>query len=165
MTVWHIAFEHNIWATHTLLRACASLTPEQLDRPFEMGPGSVRKTLLHMASAQIYWTDRLLDRARADAQYPGETHRAASVDEIAKLHQQTSAEFQQVALSLIEGGKLAETIKASPRPEAHPIRIASVLYHVCHHGTHHRAQILNMLRHLGVRPLPAIDVDDWEQTL
>src|SRR5947207_14981747 len=46
MMPWPILFEHNRWAMRTLLAACGPLSPQQLDQPFEMGPGSVRKTLL-----------------------------------------------------------------------------------------------------------------------
>ena len=38
---------------------------------------------------------------------------------------------------------------------------AAVLAHVATHGTHHRAQCLNMLRHLGVQPLPPSSVTEW----
>lgn len=31
---------------------------------------------------------------------------------------------------------------------------------LCTHGTHHRAQALNMLRHLEV-PIPDLDLDTW----
>ena len=37
----------------------------------------------------------------------------------------------------------------------------AVLAHVVTHGMHHRAQCLNMLRRLGVRPLPPGSVTEW----
>jgi uncharacterized damage-inducible protein DinB len=36
-----------------------------------------------------------------------------------------------------------------------------VLTHVLTHGMHHRAQCLNMLRQLGVAPLPSSSVVEW----
>jgi uncharacterized damage-inducible protein DinB len=36
-----------------------------------------------------------------------------------------------------------------------------VLTHVTTHGMHHRAQCLNMLRQLGVTPLPPSSVTEW----
>jgi uncharacterized damage-inducible protein DinB len=35
---------------------------------------------------------------------------------------------------------------------------------VATHGVHHRAQCLNMLRHLGVKPLPLSSVAEWSRT-
>jgi uncharacterized damage-inducible protein DinB len=37
----------------------------------------------------------------------------------------------------------------------------AVLAQVVTHGMHHRAQCLNMLRQLGVTPLPASSVVEW----
>jgi len=36
-----------------------------------------------------------------------------------------------------------------------------VITHVTTHGMHHRAQCLNMLRHVGVNPLPQSSVLQW----
>jgi uncharacterized damage-inducible protein DinB len=38
---------------------------------------------------------------------------------------------------------------------------AAMLAHIATHGSHHRAQCLNMLRHLGVTPLPPSSVAEW----
>ena len=38
---------------------------------------------------------------------------------------------------------------------------AGVITHIATHGTHHRAQCLNMLRRLGVHPLPQSSVAEW----
>jgi uncharacterized damage-inducible protein DinB len=40
---------------------------------------------------------------------------------------------------------------------------AVILCHVHTHSMHHRAQCLNMLRHLGVSPLPQSSVTDWSR--
>jgi uncharacterized damage-inducible protein DinB len=40
----------------------------------------------------------------------------------------------------------------------------AVITHVTTHGMHHRAQCLNMLKHLGVSPLPLSSVAEWTRT-
>jgi uncharacterized damage-inducible protein DinB len=40
----------------------------------------------------------------------------------------------------------------------------AILTHATTHGMHHRAQCLNMLRHLGVTPLPQSSVIEWTWT-
>ncbi len=40
---------------------------------------------------------------------------------------------------------------------------ATILCHVHTHSMHHRAQCLNMLRHLGVNPLPQSSVVEWSR--
>ena len=37
----------------------------------------------------------------------------------------------------------------------------ATIVHVTTHGTHHRAQCLNILRQLGVTPLPPSSVAEW----
>ena len=39
--------------------------------------------------------------------------------------------------------------------------VPTALTHITTHGTHHRAQCLNMLRQLGVTPLPPSSVAEW----
>jgi uncharacterized damage-inducible protein DinB len=39
----------------------------------------------------------------------------------------------------------------------------AVLAHVATHGMHHRAQCLNMLKQLGVKPLPPSSVTEWSR--
>ena len=36
-----------------------------------------------------------------------------------------------------------------------------MITHIATHGMHHRAQCLNMLKHLGVNPLPKSSVAEW----
>lgn len=44
----------------------------------------------------------------------------------------------------------------------HTTTLGDVLLHVCVQGVHHRAQALNMLRHLGAE-VPALDYIVWLQ--
>ena len=46
-------FEHNNWANHQIIQACAALSDEQLDaKPQSATMGSIRETLLHLVSSQ-----------------------------------------------------------------------------------------------------------------
>ena len=61
------------------------------------------------------------------------------------------------------GGEMMEFVNPA-NGESFRFRRATALAYVTTHGMHHRAQALNMLRQLGVTPLPEIDVIDWELT-
>src|SRR5215208_3375182 len=58
-----VLLAHGHWANINLLRACEPLTPEQFNRRFEMGPGSLHDTLTHVVSAVGRWSDLLGGRA------------------------------------------------------------------------------------------------------
>ena len=53
---------------------------------------------------------------------------------------------------------LSRRVRAKPRPNVErDFPLGVTLLQLCGHGTHHRAQALNMLRHCGAE-VPALDV-------
>ena len=51
-----VLLEFDTWANARLFDACELLDNTALDREFEMGLGSIRKSLLHNLGALIGWT-------------------------------------------------------------------------------------------------------------
>ena len=62
-----VLLEHNRWATLRVLDLCRALTPEQFHRRFDIGPGSLHDTLLHVVQNMRAWAD---DIAARDARVP-----------------------------------------------------------------------------------------------
>ena len=54
-----------------------------------------------------------------------------------------------------DAGRLGE-VRGDPKFTA-----GAAITHALVHGQYHRAQAVNMLRRLNVRPLPGVDVMDW----
>jgi uncharacterized damage-inducible protein DinB len=54
-----ILLSHDRWATAQLLDACGRLSADQFHRRFEIGPGSLHDTLMHVVGAMRAWTERL----------------------------------------------------------------------------------------------------------
>jgi len=48
-------FEYGDWAFAQVIDKAMSLDDAALDREFDMGPGSLRKNLLHMYDAELFW--------------------------------------------------------------------------------------------------------------
>jgi uncharacterized damage-inducible protein DinB len=145
----------NLWANRNILRACEKLTPEQFHRRFEMGPGSLHDTTTHMLSAFAGWGDLLAGRERrpplnADG-------RQYTVPELLKLLEEIAAEFGRAA----HDHPISETITAARGGKSYTFTRGGIITHVTTHGMHHRAQCLNMLRHVGVNPLPLSSVVEW----
>ena len=154
--VIQILLSHDRWATAQLLDACSKLSEDQFHRRFEMGPGALHDTLAHILGAMGTWTDTLAGREpgpRID--FDGKRR---TVDELRTLHEAVcdalAAEARRRALDEIVVRKLRDgTTRQFTR--------AAVLTHVATHGMHHRAQCLNMLRQLEVKPLPPSSVSEW----
>jgi len=150
-----ILLKFDRWATDGLLDACSSLSEQQLDQEFEMGLGTLRKTLTHMLGAMRGWTDVLTE---ADPPRPRIEHDPKrSIDELRELHNQVFEEFIQG----VHAGAHDDILSRTREGKTYTFSRGGVLTHVTTHAMHHRAQCLNMLRQLGVKPLPKSSVMEW----
>ncbi len=154
-----ILLTHDRWATANLIQACGSLTHEQFHRPFKMGPGSLHNTIRHILGAKRGWADMLAGRM-----LPPQTPRprledegAFSPEELARLHESISDEFDALA----RAGDPGDAIVGERGGRRYTFTRACIVAHVCTHAMHHRAQCLNMLRTLAVDPLPPSSVMEW----
>lgn len=149
-----VLLTHDQWANEQLLDACASLTAEQLHQRFDMGLGSLHDTLAHIAGAHRGWTDVLTGgdpRSRIEQGGP------YTLDQLRALLTETAAGFRTAALAL----PFDQQVTAERQGRTYTFTRGGILTHVATHGMHHRAQCLNMLRRLGVDPLPQSSVMQW----
>ncbi len=148
-----ILVAHNHWATRNVLEACAKLTREQFHRRFEMGPGSLHDTTTHLLAALRAWGDLLAGR-EARLRLEG-TERPPA--ELLALLDEIAADFAAAVAS----HPLDETVTGQRGGKSYTFTRGGVITHVTTHGMHHRAQCLNMLRHVGASPLPPSSVLEW----
>ena len=146
-------FRYGDWASARMHTIAVTLSDEQLDRPFEMGPGSLRKTLLHILDAEQWWLEGWTNPPPASFEASPET---TSIGELRELWTAT-AQRRNDFLSRQSSEDLQRTVTAQFRPDRQfSFTIGASMLQLGGHGTHHRAQVLNMLRHLGTEP-PALD--------
>ena len=149
-----LAFDQ--WATARVIAACDKLNSGQFQGRFDIGPGSLHDAVTHILGAMRTWTQTLA------GQEPSQRLEADGImrtpGELMALHEQISLEFQKEA----ERRPVNEHGDRKLR-DGRIIRLTrcDILTHVTTHGMHHRAQCLNMLRQLGVKPLPASSVVEW----
>ncbi len=148
-----VLLTHDTWATNHLLDACESLTHEQFHQQFEMGLGSLHDTIAHILGAMRGWADMLTareprNRIEEGGPYTIKQLRALLADVTDEFAKATAAHpFDDIATAE-RGGK------------SYAFQRGGVLVHVATHSMHHRAQCLNMLRHLGVEQPPS-SVMEW----
>ena len=150
-----ILLAHNEWATRNILHACAALSPEQFHRRFEMGPGSLHDTTTHLLGSLRGWTDMLAGRDERPRLEADQQRRTPA--ELLSLFDEIGGDF----LAVIKAHPLEELVTRSRGGKSYTFPRGGVLTHVTTHGMHHRAQCLNMLRHVGVTPLPKSSVLEW----
>ena len=154
--VLQILLAHDRWATAQIIDACEGLTDEQFHRRFDIGPGSLHDALTHIVGAMRTWTDTLAGiepRPRPE----GDGQRRTP----AQLRSLVEASCHELAAEA-RRRPLGETVTRTLRNgRTYQFTRGAVLAHVATHGMHHRAQCLNMLRQLGVTPLPPSSVTEW----
>jgi len=148
-----ILLAHDQWATRQILEACAKLPHEQFHRRFEMGPGSLHDTLTHLLAAKRAWGDMLAGRPER----PRLEGTERSPADLLRLLDEISGELTAVA----HAHPVTDIVTPTRGGRTYTFTRGGVLTHVTTHGMHHRAQCLNMLRQLGVAPLPASSVVEW----
>jgi uncharacterized damage-inducible protein DinB len=154
--VLQILLAHDRWATEQLLDTCAKLPADQFHQAFDIGPGSLHDTLTHVVGAMRTWTDSLTGgehRPRPDTDGQRRTP-----DQIRALHVESCVELSGEARRRSLDEIVTRTLRSGRTVS---LTRAEVLTHVATHGMHHRAQCLNMLRRLGVDPLPPSSVTEW----
>jgi uncharacterized damage-inducible protein DinB len=142
---------HDKWATDQLINACAGLSDQQFHQKFEIGLGSLHDTIVHMISAKRGWADLLAGRA-----FQPRLEGTHAIAQLQSLQHDVHSEFAQLA----KAHPLADTVTRERDNKTYTFTRGAVLTHVTTHGMHHRAQCLNMLRHLGV-PQPPSSVLQW----
>lgn len=148
-----ILLTQNRWATRNLIEACAALSREQFHQEFEMGVGSLHDTVTHILGAMRGWGDLLAGREQRP-RLEGETR---SPEELLALLDELSGDLEASAAA----HPVDELVTGERGGRTFTFTRGGVLTHVTTHGMHHRAQGLNMLRQLGVDPLPPSAVVEW----
>ena len=147
-------FRHLDWASDRVLAAAESLDDARLDRPFDMGPGSLRTTVAHVWAAHWIWVRRLA--GESPTKFPLDGTRV-SIADLRRFITETRA-TRDDALRDMNDERLARDVPyTTTRGEPFVARVETILLHVCNHAVHHHAQALNMLRHNGVAKPPKID--------
>ncbi len=143
-------FEHNNWANLQIIRACSTLSDEQLDaEPKSAAKGSIRRTLWHLVASQQGYLSLLTGMERHfNWQVPPpfvELQEAASISGEGLL-----------ALARDEPGKLPKMQLQTD--DGYLVEPWVVMVQAINHATEHREQISSMLTALGVTPP---DLDGW----
>jgi uncharacterized damage-inducible protein DinB len=154
---------HDAWTTRQLLLRCRSLTDEQLDREFDIAHRSVRATLLHMIRNMEVWTDLIAERPIR----PNENNnlQGRSVDGLLQRLDVVAADLAAVSTRIAQEGKLDDFFTDHLDNPPSKKTYGGAIVHIITHRMHHRAQLLYMLRRLGVKDLIEGDALSWEAQL
>lgn len=154
---------HDAWTTRQLLIRCRELTDAQLDQDFDIGHRTVRETLHHIIWNMEAWTDVMAGRdlrGNPGLEPAGRTLRAL-FERLDRAETDLAAVAKPIAQRQAWDDTYVDRVDNPPKTRTY----GGTLAHVITHGMHHRAQVLYLLRRLGLKDLLEGDALSWEDTL
>jgi uncharacterized damage-inducible protein DinB len=157
---------HRAWVNENLLAAAATLNDDQLQQSFAIGQCSVWKSLLHMYAAEYVWLEALL--GDDDPCCPGDIRGKLPGNQLGVGALQSLVELRD-AWAVLQGrwqdyvavlaevslhDPISKTSIVVPAGARLVVPRAEVILHVCLHAHYTTAQVINMLRQLGVETFP-----------
>src|SRR5262245_61561400 len=160
--------QHRAWVNQNLLTVAEKLSEEQLRREFAIGQASVWKSLLHLYAAEYVWLEAILGNddpvtpGDLPRQLPGNQLGDGAIGSFVELRQRWSELEKRWDdyLAGLSAESLEEPVHkwstSFGQGRRFATRRADVLMHVCTHAQYTTAQVLNMLRQLGVQEMPEV---------
>ena len=149
---------HDAWTTRQLLVRCGELSEEEWSREFDIGHRSVKRTLGHIVDNMEIWTDLMSGKP----QRPSEGAAVRAVAGLIRRLDVVAAELAELAMRINRQGRMDEMwVDYLDKPPTRKT-YGGAIAHVITHSMHHRAQVLYMLRLLGMKNLTEGDVLSWE---
>jgi len=156
--------QHRAWVNGNLLAAASGLGDEQLWQTFPIGQGSIWNSLIHLYAAEFVWLEALLgdDNPVVQGDLPGRIPGnqmgeggIVSLDELRQKWMQLEERWERY-LTELKAENLDEPVYkvAFSTGQRVATRRLDVLLHVCTHAQYTTAQVVNMLRQVGVVKLP-----------
>jgi uncharacterized damage-inducible protein DinB len=156
--------QHRQWVNEKLLEAAAGLSDAHLQQPFEIGQGSLWKSLTHLYAAEYVWLEALtgnedpLTPGDARGKLPGNQAGEGAIPSLSELRLQWNALDRRwrAYLDDLTSDSLADTVykTSSLSGQRAATQRSDILLHVCTHAQYTTAQVINMLRQVGVKDLP-----------
>ena len=146
-------FEYGDWAFGKVIDNAMSLDDAALDREFDMGRGSIRKSLLHMYDAELFWVTNW--NSGGGAPFP-QTAETTSMSELKELWTANAA-ARNTYLANVDQQDAVGVVEVSFGGPPIRILVGESAIQLTMHGAHHRAQVVNMFRHSDA-PIGDIDL-------
>ena len=152
-------FAYTVWANHRVMRAAATLDPDDFRRDLKSSHGGVRGTLAHMMAAEWIWLERWKGVSPTRMADEGE------FSDVVALRDRWAAieEHRRSWLETLRPEAMAETVRyrdTKGNEWAQPLW--HLVQHVANHGTYHRGQVIALLRLLGAKPVTT-DMVLWDR--
>lgn len=143
-----VLLEHSDFSNRALLRPAAGLTDEQLDRDLEIGPGTLRKILLHTYNGEAVWLKRW--QGNTETRWPSEAEKATVAD-LTERFERVWLERDRYLTTIVPADLVVEQVYRDSKGSMFRASLGEMLMQGVLHSKHHQAQACNALRRLGAQ--------------
>lgn len=151
-------FAYSDWANDRLKPLIETMSPGQLDLDQNLGVGTLRKTTMHLFDAERWWYHNWTQGPTNWSELPSST----SLVELSDLESTLRADRNRFLEGLTQATSSQPVTAIVPGGPRLTFALIESALQLCGHGSHHRAQLLNMLRREGQQP-PGIDYILWRR--
>lgn len=151
---------HDAWTTRMLLVRAQELSDDQLDREFDIGHRSLRRTFAHIVGNMECWCDLMAGKPQRPK--PAQPASGPTIASLLARLEVVAAELVELGMVVVEEAKEDDDFVDYLDVPARRKPLGAGLLHVATHGMHHRAQCLYLMRLLGLQNLIEGDALSWE---
>ena len=145
---------YTIWADQRIFETVNNLSDDRIEREIASSFPSIKKTILHMWDAESMWWQRL--KLSEKITRPSEEFKGTFAGLLKNLEQQSIA-WKEWIDNANENQLQHVFAYQNSRKEQFKQPVYEMLMHLFNHSTHHRGQLVTLLRQLGVEKIPATD--------
>lgn len=145
-----VLLDHGDWSNDQLLVGADPLDQAALDRDMQIGPGTLRRTLLHIYNGEHIWLQRWIGGGLELTPWPSESESVAIPElreRFATMRGDRNAFLSRLAVESIDLSR-PQTYRDS-RGSLYSTTLGDMLIQGVLHSRHHQAQAVNILRRLG----------------
>lgn len=148
---------HDAWTTRHLLGQCLTLTDDQVDKRFDIGHETVRRTFTHILDNMEGWCDLIAERpVRQAPSHP------QSIEELLNRFESAASDLQAIAQEARQSGRMTTTFLDPLDDPPKARNVETSILHLITHSMGHRWEILHMMKRLGIQDLIEDSVLTWE---
>jgi uncharacterized damage-inducible protein DinB len=144
---------YNLWANRRLVEQVAQLPDEQIKQEMVSSFPSIYKTILHLMEVENIWWERLklVEHTTISGWFTGD------FSELSKKLIQFSERWNDWVQQTNDANITHVFGYQNSKKEQFKQPVYEMLLHLFNHQTHHRGQVVTMLRQLGVEKIAPLD--------
>lgn len=145
--------DYTDWSNTRLLECAANVSDDHLDQDLQIGPGTLRRILIHTYNGELVWLKRW--RNEPSIPWPSESDKTPVAELATRFHD--NARERNAYLDTLNPAQLP-VVQAYRDSKGNPFKapLGDMLMQAVMHSKHHQAQACNALKRLGA-PWPELD--------